>query len=79
MPLLKCPKCGKELSEKDDLCPACGYPINKEPLTTDSQETKVTERNEPQTKTINKKNKAKLIIPVALVVVVIGVLAGGIF
>lgn len=79
MLLVKCPKCGKELSEKDDLCPACGYPINKEPLTTDSQETKVTERNEPQTKTFNKKNKAKLIIPVALVVVVIGVLAGVIY
>lgn len=30
MAMIKCPECGKEVSEKAPLCPNCGYPINPE-------------------------------------------------
>lgn len=29
MALIKCPECGKEVSDKADVCPSCGYPIKK--------------------------------------------------
>lgn len=28
MALIKCPECGKEISERASACPHCGYPIN---------------------------------------------------
>ena len=28
MALIKCPECGKEISDKASACPNCGYPIN---------------------------------------------------
>lgn len=28
MSLIKCPECGKEISDKAKLCPNCGYPMN---------------------------------------------------
>lgn len=30
MALIKCPECGKEISDKSDLCIGCGYPISRE-------------------------------------------------
>lgn len=30
MALIKCPECGKEISDKAKSCPQCGYPITKE-------------------------------------------------
>lgn len=27
MALIKCPECGKEISDKASNCPSCGYPI----------------------------------------------------
>jgi endogenous inhibitor of DNA gyrase (YacG/DUF329 family) len=29
MPLINCPECGKEISDKAVSCPNCGFPINK--------------------------------------------------
>jgi len=29
MPLIKCPDCSREVSDKADACPSCGYPIAK--------------------------------------------------
>ena len=29
MTLIKCPECGKEISDKSDVCIYCGYPIEK--------------------------------------------------
>ncbi|WP_417039619.1 zinc-ribbon domain-containing protein, partial [Clostridium porci] len=26
MSLIKCPECGKEISDKAEKCPGCGYP-----------------------------------------------------
>ena len=31
MALIKCPECGKEISDKATVCPNCGYPITTEP------------------------------------------------
>lgn len=31
MALIKCPECGKEISDKAGRCPHCGYPINSVP------------------------------------------------
>lgn len=28
MALIKCPECGKEISDKAAVCPSCGYPIS---------------------------------------------------
>ena len=30
MALIKCPECGKEISDKSDKCIHCGYPLSKE-------------------------------------------------
>lgn len=32
MALIKCPECGKEISDKALACPGCGYPINEETI-----------------------------------------------
>lgn len=32
MALIKCPECGKEISDKATVCPNCGYPITSEPI-----------------------------------------------
>ena len=32
MALIKCPECGKEISDKSGKCINCGYPINKQPI-----------------------------------------------
>jgi predicted amidophosphoribosyltransferase len=29
MALIKCPECGKQISDKADVCIGCGYPIKK--------------------------------------------------
>lgn len=30
MALIKCPECGKEISDQATSCPNCGYPISNE-------------------------------------------------
>lgn len=32
MALIKCPECGKEISDKATACPNCGYPIDGKPI-----------------------------------------------
>lgn len=29
MALIKCPECGKEISDKAEVCPSCGYPVDE--------------------------------------------------
>ena len=29
MALIKCPECGKEISDKADVCIGCGFPLSK--------------------------------------------------
>ena len=47
MALIKCPECGKEISDKATICPNCGYPVsemNKSPET----ETNTNQDDTPQ-------------------------------
>lgn len=32
MPLIKCPECGKEISDKASTCPNCAYPIHAQTI-----------------------------------------------
>ena len=32
MALIKCPECGKSISDQAISCPECGHPINQKPL-----------------------------------------------
>lgn len=32
MALIKCPECGKEISDKSDKCIHCGFPLRNEPI-----------------------------------------------
>lgn len=32
MALIKCPECGKEISDKSDKCVNCGYPLKTEDI-----------------------------------------------
>ncbi len=38
MALIKCPECGRSLSDQAAACPHCGYPVNKEDIVQKSQE-----------------------------------------
>lgn len=58
MALIKCPECGKEISDKAEACPNCGYPINGE-VVKDLEEVKDNEKldevqvtSEPEEKNI---------------------------
>lgn len=32
MALIKCPECGKQVSDKAKFCPSCGYPFDVQPI-----------------------------------------------
>ncbi|MFO7870787.1 MAG: zinc-ribbon domain-containing protein [Kiritimatiellia bacterium] len=32
MAMIKCPECGRELSESAPVCPGCGYPVKPPPV-----------------------------------------------
>lgn len=65
MALIKCQECGKEISDKAEVCPHCGNPINQEAQTINATE-----------KTTKKSSKnVKAIIAVVAIVAI----AGGIF
>lgn len=40
MPMINCPECGKQISDKADKCPNCGYPLNKVQTTPQATEVK---------------------------------------
>lgn len=37
MPLVKCPDCGKEVSDQAPTCPQCGRPLKAQPKPADNQ------------------------------------------
>lgn len=45
MALLKCPDCGHNVSDQAEICPGCGYPVNKIKTGTTDQKTKSLSRN----------------------------------
>lgn len=69
MAMIKCPECGKEISDKASNCPSCGYPIENQKIQVSSN---VLEQPfiDRKSKKLNKKNI--LIIAVIVVMVIIG-------
>lgn len=70
MSLIKCPECGKEISDKSVVCVYCGYPIESE--------TDKSLNNAPLTKTHDEKSKNKIkyiIIGVIVVIVLVVIIA----
>ena len=66
MALIKCPECGKEISDKAERCPKCGYLLRKNEMS-DIEEHGVTRR--PQMK----KTVIIIICSVIMLVIVVGV------
>lgn len=69
MALIKCPECGKEISDKASSCPSCGYPIGTNTTTKESVSA-VTATSKKQGFNIK---KLLLIILVAVVAIIIGI------
>lgn len=46
MAMIKCPECGREISDKATTCPECGYALNSEELEKNSDELKDNEESE---------------------------------
>ncbi len=68
MALIKCPECGKEISDKAVSCPSCGCPITTV-NNVESQSSDVS-KNESQTK--NKLLPLLVLIPLVVVILVLG-------
>lgn len=45
MALIKCPECGKEISDKAISCPGCGYPIYKTEMETEQDRVNIRNKN----------------------------------
>lgn len=45
MALIKCPECGKEISDKASSCPSCGYPINNIKVETEQDRVNIRGKN----------------------------------
>lgn len=78
MALIKCPECGREVSDKASKCPQCGFPIResmgangKEQEESPTEDFSVQQHDEP-----NKKKKPLIVIGV-LAVILIGIVIVG--
>lgn len=67
MSLLICPECGKEISDKAQLCPICGYPLGE------SSQPQVPSFQEGEEHTKQKKKVKKKIKPLHILIPVIGI------
>lgn len=76
MALIKCPECGKEISDKAPACPHCGYPIEKNVEIYNSEFKNYEEDNDEkdEEKSIEKEENKKIHINKKLVTV--GIVAG---
>ena len=45
MALVKCPECGKEISDKANSCPSCGYPINQTEMELEQDRVNIRNKN----------------------------------
>ncbi|WP_143452680.1 zinc ribbon domain-containing protein [Konateibacter massiliensis] len=84
MALIKCPECGKEISDKATSCPSCGCPIDNT-IIESTTETPIKENGvdsvvQTVKETQPKKVKGiKVIIPIIAAVVVIAIIGGVIY
>lgn len=59
MALVKCPECGKDVSDKANTCPNCGYPLHKDNPNVEGLET--------QAKISHKKSIFKILLVLTIV------------
>ena len=69
MALIKCPECGKEISDKASNCPNCGCPIGS---TTEQTSTVEVQQQKP-------KSSIKKIIPIIIAVIIVAIIGIAIY
>ncbi len=76
MALIKCIECGKEISDKAETCPNCGYPTDAsiEQAELKKIEEKY-EKREKEIKNVKKKKKSKRELIILIIVLVIAIIA----
>lgn len=80
MALIKCPECGKEISDKASNCPNCGCPIEKVEVDTPIVEKDISNVEQPVMESQTKKSKGiKVLIPIIIAVVVIAIIGGAVY
>lgn len=81
MSLIKCPECGKEISDSATACPGCGHPMKKSPGIESQNKNDLSERyrkmGEKQKKEKKKGGKLKWIVIAVIVILIIGSAVGG--
>ena len=68
MALIKCPECGKMISDKSENCIGCGYPVNGNSKT---EEEKKVKKEKPERKPINKRFVKTIAIAVPVIAVIV--------
>ena len=71
MALIKCPECGKEISDNAESCPHCGYPINKKEDSKQEEVQKSTEQKE------KKPLKKRYLVIFIIIVLIAGIIVWG--
>lgn len=78
MALIRCPECGREVSDKASKCPQCGFPIRESvDENSEKQETLSTEDFSVQQQDEPNKKKKPLIVIGVLAVILIGIVIAG--
>ena len=75
MALIKCPECGKEISDRASTCPNCGCPVKADVSNVDNSAKNTNNTDANQISETNKKNKIPMIIGAFIAVVVLVILA----
>lgn len=75
MALIKCPECGKEISDRASTCPNCGCPIKADVSNVDNSAKDADKTNANQISATNQKNKTPIIIGAVIAVAILVILA----
>ena len=75
MALIKCPECGKEISDRASTCPNCGCPVKADVSNVDNSAKDTNNTDANQISETNNKNKIPMIIGAFIAVVVLVILA----
>ena len=75
MALIKCPECGKEISDRASTCPNCGCPVKADVSNVDNSAKDTNNTDANQISETNKKNKIPMIIGAFIAVIVLVILA----
>lgn len=73
MALIKCPECGKEISDRAEKCPNCGCPIEEQKNEVDSKTVSINNVDSKQEKS-KKKIPKKVIVGLCSIIIIIAIL-----